>query len=346
MGSATSSSWSSDQTGCARHVGVLRERAVGLLLDAEQPVDDPTGPGLVALRPERGAELVGVAGPDEVVGAGGRGQAVDLVAPHPGRRGRGDDGARVELVLGGGQDQRRGEVLAPDARGAGGHLLQRADVPVPAAVVARRRAPERRRRGVARGAPGRAGRRAEAEGQRGRPVAGPSGHAADATGLHDVAGAGAVVAAVEAVVVLQVGPAVVLAVEAVRGPRERRSGPQGRGDLTVVGDQRRAGGPGAVVGPVVVEGGVVQHEELVLPPVEGRQASPARASRHGPGRSRTRLVIRYLPDFAVLTCVKPRLRASGRLTRWRVSVDSRSVNVLPSVTMSSRLRTLGVDRSG
>ena len=64
------------------------------------------------------------------------------------------------------------------------------------------------------------------------------------------------------------------------------------------------------------------------------------------GSVTTRLVIRYLPDFAVLTCVKPRLRASGRLTRWRVSVDSRSVKVRPSVTMSSRLRTLGVDRSG
>ena len=59
-----------------------------------------------------------------------------------------------------------------------------------------------------------------------------------------------------------------------------------------------------------------------------------------------RFVIRYLPDFAVFTCVNPKLRTSGRIVRCLMSVDSRSANDFPSVTISSRLRTLGVERSG
>ncbi len=58
------------------------------------------------------------------------------------------------------------------------------------------------------------------------------------------------------------------------------------------------------------------------------------------------LVIRYLPESAVFTWVNRRLRSSGRTVVCRMSTDSRSVNVRPSVTTSSRLRTLGVERSG
>ena len=63
------------------------------------------------------------------------------------------------------------------------------------------------------------------------------------------------------------------------------------------------------------------------------------------GSVTTSSVTRYRPSRSVLTWVNRRLRSSGRATTVRMSVDCRSV-VVPSLTVRSSDRTLGVDRSG
>jgi hypothetical protein len=50
--------------------------------------------------------------------------------------------------------------------------------------------------------------------------------------------------------------------------------------------------------------------------------------------------------LSVFVCVYTSARESARLTSWVVSRDSRSVNVEPSVTMSSRLRLFATSTRG
>ena len=83
IGSATSSSWSSVQTGVPLTSEFCGNEPSGFCCDGEQPVDDAAGGGLVAHRPQRGAELVGVARPDQVVGARRRRQVRRPRRPTP-----------------------------------------------------------------------------------------------------------------------------------------------------------------------------------------------------------------------------------------------------------------------
>ena len=77
------------------------------LLHAPQEVEQRRGGGAVAGRLLRGGDVVEVARPDEVVRTGGLGVSSVERAPHPRHRRRGDRGAAVELVLGGGEHEQR-----------------------------------------------------------------------------------------------------------------------------------------------------------------------------------------------------------------------------------------------
>ena len=145
---------------------------------------------------------------------------------------------------------------------------------MPAAVITPLRDLETGGFGVVRSTTGLRPGLAEAEGERGRPVAAFAGHPGDPSRLYDVAGSRLLTVLVEPVVVLQVGPAVVLAEEPVGRPPERRLRHQRGGDVAVGSDQRIANRPAGVVHPAVRERGVVQSEEPVAAAVQRPQADP------------------------------------------------------------------------
>ena len=257
IGSATSSSWSSTpRPACRRRRSSAgTSRRAFCCIPNSQSHDPPRG-GPVAHRPERGAELVGVARPHQVVGARRRREVLDLVAPHPRHRRRGDDGARVAACprRQRAPARRRGTPL--DRGGARRHVLQRVEVAVPAAVVAARVAAKPAPHAPLRGLTARVDgcRRTRARGD-----AGP----ASVRRLDDVAGAGSGL--------------------------ERRPSARGLPERARCSRVRpwRAAGPGpaapVVASPLLSSAGSYSPEP-VLPAVQRLQPQPARRACRAGGR--------------------------------------------------------------
>ena len=203
----------------AVEVGVLREAAVGLLLAVPQVADGALGAGAVAGRELRRRDLVEVARPDEVVGAGVGAE----VAPDPRHRRRRDPGAAVRLVLERGHHHHRDVVGRLHAGDAARAPVEAVEVVVPAVGVAplgvAEAAAQRPLGGAAR--PRRRRRRSPSASVTSRLPRRPG--ARDQRGLDDVARfSRRLVGPVHPVVGGEVGPAVARAHVADRGPARRR----------------------------------------------------------------------------------------------------------------------------
>ncbi len=272
----------------ARHAvdpGVLPERAVRLL-HAPQEVEQALGGGPVAGRGLRGGDVVEVARPDEVVGAGVGTVLERERAPHPRHARRRDRGPPVRLVLRRREHHQRLLVEAAHVLRAA-HRLRRAAHRLAVSHPTVRVAASGGREAAAGGRlPRRGGVGPEADRQ--REVAPADAVELRLRRLHDVAGGGRVVLGVD-VAVLEVGARVAggARVAAGRAPeRGRRADRRGHG--VVGGHQRRRPREAEVVVAVVARRRVGEHEELQRPAgerVEADAGEDGRAARVGdPGR--------------------------------------------------------------
>ena len=285
-GASTWSICSVIQCGSPSTSGVLPERAVGLLHAPQVVEQSPARPARSPATCLRSGDVVQVAWPDEVVGAGVGAVLERQRAPYPRHAGRGDRGTAVGLVLGRRQHHQRLLVQAPHvlrlAHGARrpAHRLQ---VVRPAARVAPRRrleAPARGRRAC--------GSRVGPEADRQRQVAPVHAVEPRLRRLHDVAGRRRVVRGVE-VAVLEVGARVAgrTGVTAGGAPQSRRRADR-RGHRVVERHQRGRPREPEVVVAVVAGRRVGDHEQLQRAAGERAEAHAGQhrcASRVGdPGR--------------------------------------------------------------
>ena len=242
-----------------------------------QVVERAPGRRAVAGRDLRGGHLVEVARPHEVVGPGVAGDASPTPTPSTatrcprrgrscprGRRAPSPRRRRASVARGAARPVEPAEVGVP-ARGvaAGGGAKPPASA-APAVLAA-----------AARGG-------AEAERERGAPVAALAGHR-QLGDLGDVAlGRRPRVAPVHPEVVAQVGPAVAPAQVAARHARRGGLARERRGELVVARDQRAPGGLADVVVAAVRQRRVEQRVELVGAPGERLEADVDRtAARRG-----------------------------------------------------------------
>ena len=263
----------------AADLGVLRERAVGLLLAEEEVVDRPVRGRRVARREQRGADLVEVARPHEVVGTGRQVGLDRAEAPAPRHRRRGDAGAPVGLVLAGLEHHQRAvvELAHGRVRDTRRRRLQPRQVLLPAARVGARRGREAARQRASRRPQGRARGAAEAERER-HPRARARPGEAGLRRLADVARPAHLRRRPEPVGRAQPVPGVAAARVAARAAPQRGAGGEGARGAVVARHQRAADGAAAVVGTVVAERRVGEDVEAIRAP---GQRTEADVDQHG-----------------------------------------------------------------